>query len=159
MPSLPGVSEGLDRTDRPYGFPGIMLRLIVPPIDAESNRFKRQSNAEAALDPLFSLRWEFSIGDVNAICVKQPIPHVLGFTKPGLRQFGGMHSAWRLDLDRTLADFSFMPFFTEHILHESSNIACHARLPSQVTAAIQPPSFQSIACEALRFDARQTLTN
>jgi hypothetical protein len=115
-----------------------MLRLIVPPIDAESSRSERQSNAEAAVGPLFSLGWEFSIGNVNAVCMKQPIPHVLGFTEFHLRQFSGMHPAWSVDLDRTLADFSFMPVFTEYIFHKPGDIACHTRLPTQITAAIQP---------------------
>jgi hypothetical protein len=37
-----------------------------------------------------------------------------------------MHPAWSVDLDRTLADFSFMPVSAKHILHKSSDIACHA---------------------------------
>jgi hypothetical protein len=30
----PGLSEDPDRPDRPYEFPGIMLRMTMPPIDA-----------------------------------------------------------------------------------------------------------------------------
>jgi hypothetical protein len=115
-----------------------MLRLIVPPIVQNQTAPKDNSTTETAAGPPFSLGWELSIGNVNAVCMKQPIPHVLGFTEFHLRQFSGMHPAWGIDVDRTLADFSFMPVFTEHIFHEPSDIACHASLLTQITTAIQP---------------------
>ena len=58
---------------------------------------------------------------MNPICVKEPIPHVFGFTKPCLREFGGKSSAWGLDLDQTLADFRFVSVFTEYIFHKPSD--------------------------------------
>jgi hypothetical protein len=84
---------------------------------------------------LFALGREFRIGNVNAISVKQPIPHFLGFTKFRLCQFGCVYAARRLDLNRTLADLGFMPVVTEDILHKSSNIACHSGLLTRIAAA------------------------
>jgi hypothetical protein len=68
---------------------------------------------------------KFRIGHVNAVCMEQPIPHALALTKFRLRQFRGIGHAGRIDLDRALADFSFMPVLAEHILHKSSDVACH----------------------------------
>jgi hypothetical protein len=60
--------------------------------------------------------------------MEEPILHVLGFTKLYLREFGRTPPAWSLDLDRTLADFSFMTVFAKYIFHKSSDIACHVSL-------------------------------
>ena len=91
------------------------------------------------------------VTDVNAVCVEQPIPHVLTFTEFRLRQFSGVRDAERLDLDRALADFSFMPVVAEHILHKSSDVMCHVQLPPVSDWS----RLQSIAWEAARLDASQ----
>jgi hypothetical protein len=73
--------------------------------------------------------------------MKKPIPHVFGFTKPCLREFGGKSSAWGLDLDRTLADFRFVSVFAEYVFHEPSDIACHAKSPDWISGDIGPTSY------------------
>jgi hypothetical protein len=68
---------------------------------------------------------KFRIGHVNAVGVKQPVSHMLAFTKSRLRQFSGIRDAGCLDLDRSLTDFSFVPVVAEHILHKPSDVTCH----------------------------------
>jgi hypothetical protein len=80
---------------------------------------------------LLDLRRKLRISNANKICVETPILEIFGFTKLYLRQFDGTPPACSLDLDRALADFRFMPVFTEHILHESSDVACHVKLPPE----------------------------
>src|SRR5688500_7431726 len=70
--------------------------------------------------------------------MKKPIIHVLGFTKLHLRAFGRAPSVGGFNLDRTLADFSFMPVLTKHIFHESSDIACHVNLLTEPGAVFPP---------------------
>src|SRR6478736_6424864 len=69
---------------------------------------------------------EFGIDNANPICMEEPVLHVLCFTEFYLRQFGGLPPISSLDVDRTLADFSFVPVFAKHIFHKPSDIACHA---------------------------------
>src|ERR1700694_4919437 len=92
-----------------------------PPLSAGRVRAKHQADRSR-------LRGKLRIGNVNAVCMEPPIPEVLAFTEFRLRELGGIRHAGRIDLDRALADFSFMPVLAEHVLHESSDIACHTRL-------------------------------
>jgi hypothetical protein len=78
------------------------------------------------------------MGNVNPICMKEPILHAFGFTKLCLREFGGKSSAWGLDLDRTLADFPFMSIFAKYIFHEPSDISCHANSPDWISGGSRP---------------------
>ncbi|HYJ18364.1 MAG TPA: hypothetical protein VEW72_04245 [Burkholderiales bacterium] len=71
------------------------------------------------------LGWKFGLGDVHAVGVKYPVPHPLALTKSDLCEFGGVFAARRLDLDRALADFSFMAVLAKHIFHETSDITRH----------------------------------
>jgi hypothetical protein len=66
---------------------------------------------------------------VNTVCMKQPVPNLLGFTKFHLRQFGGVGEARSLDLDQPLTDLGFMPVTAEHILHKSNDVVCHVGSP------------------------------
>jgi len=56
-------------------------------------RAERLKVPEQAIFGQFLLRWEFRFGNVNTICMEEPIFHVLGFTKLFLRQFGGTPSS------------------------------------------------------------------
>jgi hypothetical protein len=119
--SYSDVSEEPNRTDAADDHVGDRRKIKR---NLEGKTKYRNRNGFAAI----SLRWEFRIGNVNTICMEEPILHVLGFTKLHLRKFRRMPSTWSLDLDRTLADFSFMPVFAKYIFHKSSDIACHASL-------------------------------
>src|SRR6476660_6457415 len=83
--------------------------------------------AEKAHLPLVLGR-EFGIDNANPICMEEPVLHVLCFTEFYLRQFGGLPPISSLDVDRTLADFSFVPVFAKYIFHKPSDIARHASL-------------------------------
>src|SRR5215212_4598104 len=83
---------------------------------------------------------EFHIRNSNTIGVQDPILHSLALTEFYLGQFGCMCRVGSFDLDRTLADFSFMPVFAKHIFQESSYIARHGGPPvSNCVLAIDHP--------------------
>jgi hypothetical protein len=84
----------------------------------------------ADLPALFPSGRKLRIRHVNAVCMKQPVPNLLGFTEFHLRQFGGVGEAGSLDLDQPLTDLGFMPVTAEHIFHESKDVVCHVELPA-----------------------------
>src|SRR5947209_17525828 len=69
------------------------------------------------------------IRHVNAVCMKQPVPNLLGFAKVHLRQCGGVGHAGSLDLDQALTDLGFTPVSAEYVFHESNDVVCHVELP------------------------------
>jgi len=71
---------------------------------------------------------EFRFHNLNAICMKEPVLHVLGLAEPELRYLRRMRLIRSFDLKRSLADFRFASIVPENILQKPSDVPCHGNL-------------------------------
>src|SRR4051794_37121414 len=72
--------------------------------------------------------WELRFGDLDAICMEEPVLYVFGLTEFDLRYVHRVRLISRFDFKRALADFRRAPVFSKNMLHKPGNVPCHSGL-------------------------------
>src|ERR1700736_13951 len=75
---------------------------------------------------------EFRFGNLNAICMKGPVPYALGLTELDLRCVPRTRFICSFDFKRALANFRFISIFSKNILHKPSDVPCHSKPPNYI---------------------------
>src|ERR1700738_611624 len=86
---------------------------------------------------------EFRFGNLNAICMKGPVPYALGLTELDLRCVPRTRFICSFDFKRALANFRFISIFSKNILHKPSDVPCHDNLLITYSVRLMIQSFHA----------------